>query len=56
MDNEDKNGNVESYEQFMLNEELIEDFSANPFLSSPSKEIIDIPDSDDDEDKDSVSA
>ena len=56
MDNEDKNGNVESYEQFMLNEELIEDFSANPFLSSPSKEIIDLPDSDDDEDKDSVSA
>ena len=56
MDNEDKNGNVESYEQFLLNEELIEDFSANPFLSSPSNEIIDLPDSDDDEDKDSVSA
>ena len=48
----DTTGRLYQQEEFVWNEELVEEFAANPFLSSPAERIVNIPDSEDEESED----
>ena len=49
MDTEDtEDTETASQDTFLLNEELLEDLAANPFLTNPAEEIVNLSDSDDD--------
>ena len=48
----DTTGRFHSKEEFVWNEDLVEEFAANPFLSSPDEDIINLPDSEDEEPED----
>ena len=48
----DTTGRFNSKEEFVWNEDLVEEFAANPFLSSPDEDIVNLPDSEDEEPED----